>query len=202
MIFGFPRNGKPAFGYTSEVPLKMHLPVLIYLHGKPLGQSVHYAQPHSVQSAGYLVPASAELSAGMKLGQTYLYRRYSLGLVYPRGNTAPVVFYRQRPVCIYRHLDLVTVTRQSLVYGIVHYLDRKMMKPPLVSRPDIHSRPLPHRLQPLQYLYLLFSVNIFRFGHTFSSLPPDSFYAFQPLRLTSFRKPYLLFTLYYISLFF
>ena len=51
-------------------------------------------------------------------------------------------------------LDVVTVTGQCLVDGVVHDLVDQMMQAPLAGGADIHARALAHRFQTLQDLDL------------------------------------------------
>ena len=51
-------------------------------------------------------------------------------------------------------LDVVAVTGQRLVNGVVHDLVHQMMQTALTGGADIHTRALAHRLQTLQHLDL------------------------------------------------
>ena len=51
-----------------------------------------------------------------------------------------------------RHLDAAGMARDRLVHAVVEHLGGEVVERPLVGAADIHSRPPPDRLQPLQHL--------------------------------------------------
>ena len=81
-----------------------------------------------MKSAGYLVSATAEFSAGMK------YRKYNFNsgntgfMVDTYGDSASVIDYGDRVIGVYRNFDLGTESGKRLIYRIVHDLVYQMMK--------------------------------------------------------------------------
>ena len=127
--------------------------VLVYLHRQPLAQSVHHAGAHAVEAAGDLIASAAELAAGVQHGEHHLQggpARLGLDI---HGNTAAVVGNGDGVTLVDGHGNVRAVAGQRLVDGVVHDLIYQVVQTAGAGGADIHTRPLPHSLQPLQYLY-------------------------------------------------
>ena len=127
--------------------------VLVYLHRQPLAQSVHHGRAHAVQAAGDLIATTAELAAGVQHGEHHLQggpARLSLDI---HGNTTAVIGDGDGVTLVDGHGNVRAVAGQRLVDGVVHDLIYQVVQTAGAGRTDIHTRPLPHSLQPLQYLY-------------------------------------------------
>lgn len=127
-----------------------------HLDGEPLRAGVHHRSAHAVQAAGHLVAGvlAAKLAACVQDGVHHRHcRQAGVGLDIHRDATAVVGHLDQ---IAFQDLDLnmVTVTGQRLVDGVVHDLVHQMVQAPLAGGADIHTRPLAHRLQAFQHLDL------------------------------------------------
>jgi hypothetical protein len=132
--------------------------------------------PHPVQAAGDLVAVLVELAAGVQLGQRD-FGRAALGLVLvvpldAGGDAAPIVHHADRVIGVDGHDDIVAMSGQRLVDGVVHHLEHQMVQAGTVGRvADIHARALAHRLQAFEDLDRFGavaragSVKDLRFGH-------------------------------------
>src|SRR5579883_974361 len=119
---------------------------------QPLAQRIHAAHAHAVQPARNLVTLGIELSARVQLGHDHLRRRYALILVDIHRNPAPVVDHRDRIIVVDRYRNFRGIPRQRLIDRVIHHLVHQVMQPHLPGRPDIHRRPQPYGLQPLENL--------------------------------------------------
>jgi len=109
-----------------------------------------------VQAAGHLVAGvlAAELAAGVQDGvDDGDGGQAGVGLDV-HGDAAAVVGDLDDVVLQDLDLDVVTVTGQCLVDGVVHDLVDQMMQAPLAGGADIHAGALAHGLQTLQDLDL------------------------------------------------
>jgi hypothetical protein len=103
-----------------------------------------------VQTAGGVVGATAELPAGVQLGEDDLdAREPGAGLDVDR-DAAAVVVDLGRPVRVQRHLDAVGDALQGLVDAVVDDLPQAVHQAAGVGGPDVHARALAHGLQPLE----------------------------------------------------
>src|SRR5271167_2773108 len=104
-----------------------------------------------MQPAGYLVRAAIELAARMQHRMHHFERVALFRRMGPDRDSAPIVLDRYRVVAADCDINLSTKTRQCLIDRIIDNLRNQMMQPALCRVPDIHSGPLAHCLQPLQY---------------------------------------------------
>ena len=81
-----------------------------------------------MQAAGNLISASAELSAGMKHGKYHRNRRNAQLVMNTYGNAAAVVCNLYNIIGKDFHINVGAISRQSLVYGIVHNLVNKVVQ--------------------------------------------------------------------------
>ena len=144
---GFLRRPHHPHGLGDLSPGELHLidlAVLVDLDLQPLAQGVDHAGAHAVEAAGYLVAPAAELAAGVEYGVHHLQGgKPRLGLDIHRDAPA-VVGDGDGVPGVDGDGDLIAVPRQSLVDGV--------MQARLAGGADIHARPLPYGLQPLQHL--------------------------------------------------
>ena len=128
---------------------------------QPLGEGVDHAGAHAVEAAGDLIPAAAELAAGVEDGKDHLQGGPSgLGLNV-HGDAAAVVGDGNGVPRIDRDGDIRAVTRQRLVNGVVHNLIDQVMQARFTGGADVHARALPHGLQALQNLDLRARILVF-----------------------------------------
>ena len=81
-----------------------------------------------MQAAGDLVPAAAELAAGVQHGKDDLQRAFSGLLLNVDGNAAAVVGDADNVSRFDGHVDAGAVAGQRLVNRVVHNLVNKMMQ--------------------------------------------------------------------------
>ena len=142
---------------------------------QPFRQRVDHGHADAVQAAGDLVGIAVELAAGMQ------HRHHDLG----RGPVflvvgmdvgryaAAVVDDADGIVAVDDDLDLVAMSGQRLVDGVVHHLEDHVMQAGTVARvADVHARALAHRLEALEHLDALGVVFVVAFHAKFSS--PES----------------------------
>ena len=103
-----------------------------------------------MQASGRDVGAAPELAAGVQLGGHHLdARQPGLGLLVG-GDAAAVVVHLGRAVGVQRDLDRVGRTGQRLVDAVVDDLPQAVHQAAGVGGPDVHARPLAHRLESLE----------------------------------------------------
>ena len=130
--------------------------VAAHVDGEPLGAGVDNGCTYAVEAAGHLVAGvlAAELAAGVQDGvDDGDGGQAGVGLDV-HGDAAAVVGDLDDVILQDLDLDVVTVTGQCLVDGVVHDLVDQMMQAPLAGGADIHAGALAHGLQTLQDLDL------------------------------------------------
>mmetsp|Transcript_63227 Transcript_63227/g.186930 ORF Transcript_63227/g.186930 Transcript_63227/m.186930 type:complete len:316 (-) Transcript_63227:90-1037(-) len=131
------------------------LPLSIHAHAHSFAQRVYHADAHPVQSTRDLVSplpsVVVEFTPGVKDSQYRLQCRYSRGRVDVGGYTAAVVDYRAGTVGIDGGGDDGGVSGEGFVDAVIDDLPDEVMETVGSRGPDVHSRPLPHRLQPFQH---------------------------------------------------
>ena len=141
-------------------------------HPQPLAQSVDDGRAHAVQAAGDLITAAAELAAGVEHGIHDLQSRTSgLGLDV-HGDTTAVVGDGDGVAGIDGHGNMLTVSGQRFVNGVVHDLIDEVVQTGGGGRTDIHTGSFPHRFQTLQNLNLLRAVFLCYFRFVRHICPP------------------------------
>src|SRR5262249_48244081 len=68
-------------------------------------------------------------------------------------DTAPIVFDGYATLDMNRHHDPIAESGKSLVYRVVDDFEHEVVKASLGGISDVHSRPLPDSLQPLENPY-------------------------------------------------
>jgi len=137
-------SGSPKLNDWVQVAL------VLVLDDQPLAERVDDRRPDAVQAAGHLVAATAELAAGMQLGEHQRHGGDPLR-VRARGDAAAVVDDPHASVGEQRDDDLVAVARERLVDGVVDDLRDEVVEAALAGRPDVHSGPLAHGLKALEH---------------------------------------------------
>ena len=132
----------------------INLPVLVDADLQPVGERVDDAGADAVEAAGDLVPAAAELAAGVQHGVHDLERGLAGLLLDIDGDAAAVIRDAYHVPRLYRDLDVVAVPGQGLVYGVVDNLVDQVVQPARACRADVHAGPHAHGLEALEHLYL------------------------------------------------
>ena len=133
----------------------MPVPPDLELHR--FGQRVHDRHADAVQSARHLVAVVVELAAGVQDRQDDFRSGLAAGVAVNR-NAATVVDDGDRVIDMDRDVDLIAITGQSLIDGVVDDLVHQVMQPRRTSGPDVHGRAFPHGFEPLQDLDLVGAV--------------------------------------------
>ena len=138
--------------------LAVHLLILLDLHVQLFGQGVDDGDPHAVETPGDLVPAAAELTAGVEHGQGQLDPGLLLFVVHPRGDAPAVIGDGDAVVLFDDDVDVLAVTGQGFVDGVVHHFVNQVVEPLFACAADVHPRPALDGLQTFQNLDLVGAV--------------------------------------------
>ena len=130
----------------------VELPVAGNLHFKPFGKCVDALGPYPVQTAGIFIGPLVELAPCMQIGEHEFHGRDLELRMHVDRNSPSVVGNTDGPVNMDRDLDVLAMAGQVLVDRVVQNLKNTVMQPTLIRIPDVHPRPLPDRLQPLQLI--------------------------------------------------
>ena len=130
----------------------VHFAVAIDLGLEPNRKCVHALRTNTVQPAGILVRPLAELAARVQVGEHQLHRRHLKFLVRVHRDAATVVLHRHRAIRMNRNFDLVAKAGQMLVDRVIEHLVHTVMESFFVGVADVHSRPLPHGFQTLEFI--------------------------------------------------
>ena len=106
-----------------------------------------------METSGNLIPAGAELSSCMEHGKDHLHRRKPGLLVDAHRDTPAVIGDHRRAVRFQNHLNIMTISRQMLVHGIIHNLINQMIQSLGRHTSYVHSRTFTDGLQPFQNRY-------------------------------------------------
>ena len=128
------------------------------------GKGVDHRGAHPVEAAGNLVGAAAELAAGVERGHHRLQCADIGGRMWIHGDAPAVVGHRNPPVGGDLHVHGVAMPGHGLVHRVVQYFDDHVLQPGQAGAADVHPRPHPHRLQPLQHGDVGGVVGVPRFG--------------------------------------
>ena len=109
-------------------------------------------------------------SARYTYGKYHLNSRYSLLFMYSNRNSSSIIHYGDGVILIYIHLNVGTISCQSLIYRIINYLVYKMVKSSGGCTSYVHTRSLSDCFQSLQNLYLFSSIIIIFHCHASSVL--------------------------------
>ncbi len=126
--------------------------VLINLRHHFAGECVHAGNTHAVQAAGNFVALASELPARVQFGENNFHRAFALFLDYACWNATAVIGHTARAIFIDCNGNLSAIACKGLVDRVINNLRHQVMQPVLVSRADIHARPLSNRVEPLQHL--------------------------------------------------
>ena len=152
-VGGTAGRGNRAQGHTARIALDVERPIARDLDHKLAGERVDHGHADTMQAAGSLVHLAAELPARMQRGHDDLERTLvgKLGVRVDR-DAAAIVAHGDSVGGGELELDARGVARHGLVHGVVQHLGHEVVQRALVGPADIHARPPPHRLQPLQHL--------------------------------------------------
>ena len=136
------------------------------IDGQPLGAGVDDGSADAVQAAGHLVTGilAAELAAGVEDGVNNGDSGQAGIRLDIHGDAAAVIRDLNDVVLEDLDLNVVAVTGQRLVDGVVHDLIDQMVQATLAGRADIHARALAHRFQAFQDLDLTGVILVVRGG--------------------------------------
>ena len=106
-----------------------------------------------MQTARDLVGVLVELTARMQLCHDDLSGGDAFFLVNFGRNAAPVITDCRRTIWVQHDLNLIRMTGQCLVNGIVHgFIDHMVQARAVIGVANVHARTLAHRVQTAQHL--------------------------------------------------
>ena len=149
-------------GEQTRLPApEAHRPGLatsVDLHVEARGQRVDHGTTDPVQTPGRRVGPATELPAGVQPGVDQLDTGQAGARLDVDRYAPTVVAHLHRPVAAQDHLDVVAVPTERLVDRVVDDLPQAVHDAAGVGGPDVHPRPLAHRLQPLEHLEVVSGV--------------------------------------------
>ena len=157
-----------AHGLGDGAPGELHLvemAVLMDADSQPCGQGVDDGGADAVEAAGDLIAAAAELAAGMEDGENDLQSGLAGLRLDIHGDAAAVVGDGDGITGVDGDGDVLAVSGQRLVDGVVHDLVHQMVQIGGAGGADIHTGALANGLQALENLNLFCAVFLgnFRF---------------------------------------
>ena len=127
-FFGFANHCQRTVRHTAVVRLAENSAVTAYFQLQPLGQGVNHRDTDAMEAARHLVGGIVEFAAGVQDGEHHFGSRYSFSRMDVGRDTTTVVHYRNRAVQIDADSDVVTVTCQRFIDGVIHNFVDKVMK--------------------------------------------------------------------------
>ena len=116
------------------------------------GECVHAAHADAVETAGHLVGAFVELTAGVEHGHDHFEGRTVFFRVHVHGNTSAVVLHYDGVVLTDSYFDVGTIASQGFVDGVVHGFVDQVVKSLFADVTDVHSGALSHGFQAFEHL--------------------------------------------------
>ena len=133
---------------AAPITLLIDFAVALDLDFQGFCQSVNDGDSHSVKTARNFVRSFIELAPRVELCKHNLGGGDSFRLMNVHGNTAAIVDYCDAIIDVNRYVNLVAITGQSLVNGVIHNFIYEVMKSPFTGVTDVHSWALSDRFQP------------------------------------------------------
>ena len=103
-----------------------------------------------MQAAGHGVAAPAELAAGVQDGHNHLDRGDAFGWMEVNGDAASVVRDPDAAVGLQDNLNVVAVTGQRLIDGVVHHFIHQVVQAAGAGGTDVHAGTLADGLEAFQ----------------------------------------------------
>jgi len=113
-----------------------------HIQNQAVGERVHAAHAHAVQTARDLVGVRVKLAACMQHGEHHFGCRATQLWVHAHGYSSAIVLNRTTAVGVQNDRNLRAVACQGLIDGVVDDLVDQMMQSADVGVPDVH--PWPH----------------------------------------------------------
>ena len=145
-----PNNFHIRLRFAFRIRLSINLPTLSHFNSHVLRQSRNNRNTDAVQPSRNRIRLIIKLTSSMQLRNNNFHRRSFVNRMKIDRHPPTVVANRHRAILINPNINHRTNSRHVLINGIIHNLINKMMKPILISRTNIHARPLSNRLETFQ----------------------------------------------------
>ena len=122
------------------------------LDPQPLRQGVDHRSADTMEAAGDLITAAAELAAGVEHGVDHFQGGLASLSLDVHRDAAAVVGDGDGVAVVDGHVDLGTITGQRFVDGVVHDLIDQVMQAAGGGGADVHTWSFTHGLQAFQHL--------------------------------------------------
>jgi hypothetical protein len=132
------------------VALAPDVAIALDLEQQLLGERVHDRDADTVQAAGNLVAAAAELAAGVQLRHHDLRSRQPELRHNGHGDAAAVVRDRYTAVGSEVDPDVIAAALQGFVDAVVHHLVDQVVKTARARGADVHAGPAAYGLEALE----------------------------------------------------
>ena len=126
-------------GFSALIPLEVNLSIVINAHLKPVGQRIYNGCTNAVQTAGYLVPSAAELSACVQHRKDNLNGRKARLMIDADRNTTAVVDDGDGVVRVNRNVNIFCSILPVPRLPSCRQSHRQMVKSPCGGTADIHT---------------------------------------------------------------
>ena len=110
------------------------------------GQCVYTRYTDAVQTTGNFVGTLVEFTAGMQHGHDNFESGFLFFFVKVYRNTASVVLYGDRVIFVDGNFDVVAITGERFVDGVVYNLVNQVMESLGTNVADVHGRTLTYSL--------------------------------------------------------
>ena len=147
-------NSQGCHHIAAGITLFVDLAVTVNLYHQPFRQGIDYRRTYAVQTAGNLISAAAEFTAGMKDGKYHLQSRHTFLLIDIYRDTTAVIHYGNGVIGMNFYCDFVAEASQCFVNGVIYDFINQMMQTLGTGGADIHTGTLSYSLQTFQDLDL------------------------------------------------
>jgi hypothetical protein len=139
-------------GFATAVFLFVNDPVTVNFCSKMGAQGINTGYTNTVQAPRNFVRIFIEFTPGVENGHDYFQSRSFFFGMHIRWDTPAVVLNTNSVTLQNLNENLVAMTGQGFVNGIIHHLVDQVMQALDPDIPDVHGRPLAYGLKPFEDL--------------------------------------------------
>ena len=154
--------------YAVDVGLLPNLAATADSQDQLFGQGVHYRHTYTVQTTGYFIGVVVEFTASVEHGHNDLCRRNAFFFVHVYRDATTVVTHGDGFIRVDDNADVVAVTGQSFVDGVIDHLEHHVVQTAtIIGVANVHTGTFAYGIQTFQHFNAGRVVRVF-FAHAFT----------------------------------
>ena len=166
--FAFANNLHRFLRNTVNVGLLPNLSAATHSQHQQFGEGVYYGNTYAVQTTGYFVRVVVELTASVEHGHDDLCRRNAFFFMHVYRDATTVVTHGDGFIRVDDNADVVAVTGQSFVDGVIDHLEHHVVQTAtIIGVANVHTGTFAYGIQTFQHFNAGRVVRVF-FAHAFT----------------------------------